>query len=144
MFTKIVVAVDGSKPANNALRIACDIAKHYESEIHIVHTPQVDTAALGMGASVYTIEATMDQIIDAGRTVAKEATALAIECGVKPTSTVLGRGSPSSEILTVVNDVSADLIVCGRRGLGNLSTLILGSTSKKISHDADCAVLTVK
>ena len=144
MFTKIVVAVDGSKQANNALRIACDITKHYDSEIQIVHTPQVDTAALAMGASAYMIEATMDQIIDAGQTVAKEATALAIECGVKPTSTVLGRGGPSEEVLNVVNGVFADLIVCGRRSLGNLSTHILGSTSKKISHDADCAVLTVK
>ncbi len=65
-------------------------------------------------------------------------------CSQKPASTTIGAGDPASEVLTVLKNTSADLVVCGRRGLGNVSALVLGSTSAKIAHDADCAVLTVK
>jgi nucleotide-binding universal stress UspA family protein len=37
MFSKIIVATDGSDHANNALKIAIDMALKYESELTIVH-----------------------------------------------------------------------------------------------------------
>ena len=40
MFDKIVVGLDGSLASEHALRLACDLAKKYTSEIHLVHTPQ--------------------------------------------------------------------------------------------------------
>lgn len=144
MFTNIVVAVDGSDPAKNAIKIACDIANHYGSKIHLVHTPQVDTMAIAVGASAVAVQATIEQIQDAGRTVIEGAKADVKACGHTPASATLGRGDPAGEVLSVLKTTSADLVVCGRRGLGNLSSLVLGSTSSKIAHDADCAVLTVK
>lgn len=144
MFSNIVVAVDGSDPAKNAILVACDIAKHYDSKIHLVHTPQVDTAALAIGASAYAIQASLEQIKDAGQTVMATGITLATENGCPPASTTIGHADPATEVLTVLEKTSADLVVCGRRGLGNVSSLVLGSTSNKIAHDADCAVLTVK
>lgn len=38
----------------------------------------------------------------------------------------------------------ADLIAMGRRGLGGVKGLLLGSVSHKVSQLADCSVLTVK
>ena len=144
MFTNIVVAVDGSAPAKNAILIACDIAKHYDSKVHLVHTPQVDTLAIAVGMSAVAVKASMDQIKDAGKTVMTDATALATKGGCPPASTTLGNGDPATELLSVLKDTSADLVICGRRGLGNVSSLVLGSTSNKIAHDAYCAVVTVK
>ncbi len=66
MFSNIVVAVDGSAPAKNAIQVACDIAKHYNSKIHLVHTPQVDTFAIAVGTSAVAVKASLDQIKDAG------------------------------------------------------------------------------
>lgn len=37
MFSKILLATDGSNHANNALKIAIDLALKYESELTIVH-----------------------------------------------------------------------------------------------------------
>jgi nucleotide-binding universal stress UspA family protein len=37
-----------------------------------------------------------------------------------------------------------DLVVMGRRGLGGIKGLLMGSLSHKISSMADCTVVTVK
>ena len=58
--------------------------------------------------------------------------------------TVVHEGDPASAILAVAKDAGADLIVMGRRGLGDLAGLLLGSVSHKVTHLADCACLTVR
>lgn len=58
--------------------------------------------------------------------------------------TLLREGDPATAILSVAKEEKADLIVLGRRGLGDLAGLLLGSVSHKVTHLADCACLTVK
>jgi nucleotide-binding universal stress UspA family protein len=41
----------------------------------------------------------------------------------------------------VGRDVHADLLVVGRRGIGGVERLLLGSTSERVSGFADCPVL---
>ena len=56
----------------------------------------------------------------------------------------LAAGDPAKEILNIANEEHADIIVMGRRGLGDLAGLLLGSVSHKVAHLAECACLTVK
>ena len=51
MFEKVVVGLDCSLASEHALRLACDLAKMYTSEIHLVHTPQPQTATFALGAA---------------------------------------------------------------------------------------------
>jgi nucleotide-binding universal stress UspA family protein len=53
-------------------------------------------------------------------------------------------GDPAKEILSVAAEEHADIIIMGRRGMGDLAGLLLGSVSHKVSHLAECACLTVK
>jgi nucleotide-binding universal stress UspA family protein len=64
--------------------------------------------------------------------------------GVRNLRTVLREGDPAAAILEVAKQEGADLIVMGRRGLGDLAGLLLGSVTHKVTHLADCACLTVK
>jgi hypothetical protein len=50
-------------------------------------------------------------------------------------------GRPHEAILSVGRDVHADLLVVGRRGIGGVERLLLGSTSERVSGFADCPVL---
>lgn len=147
MFNKIVVGIDGSDHAEKALRLACDIAKKYQSELCLVHTPQPDTVAFAMGAVAgYHVATTMpseaevqeaaDKIIDAGKAIVSKA-------GCSVTRVHSERGDPADEIVKTAEDFGADLIVAGRRGLGFVSSLVQGSTTQRIGHEANCAVLTV-
>ncbi|MCP5087965.1 MAG: universal stress protein [Rhodobacteraceae bacterium] len=144
MFKNIVVAVDGSDPSNRAISIACDLAKNYHSDIHLVHTPELDTAVGALGVSAVSFEPTDKQIEEAGKRVMDNAQKQADIAGHPAKSAIMGNGTPAQEVLSATKKKNADLIVTGRRGLGNIAALVLGSTSQKIAHDAPCAVLTVK
>ena len=143
MFKNIVVAVDGSDHAEQAVNIACDIARRYDASVHLVHSPQLDTVALAVGAGAYSLKPKPEEVQAAGKQVMDRALAEATANGITAQS-VIGNGVPADEVLKCANAVGADLIVAGRRGLGAVSSLVLGSTSLKISHDAECAVLTVR
>jgi nucleotide-binding universal stress UspA family protein len=66
------------------------------------------------------------------------------ERGVKTIETLVEHGDPADQIIRVVEREGADLIVMGRRGLGDLKGLLLGSVTHKVCQLADCACLTVK
>lgn len=52
-------------------------------------------------------------------------------------------GSPAKGILTVADDIGADLIVTGSRARGAVTRTVLGSVSTEILHGANCDVLVV-
>ena len=49
----------------------------------------------------------------------------------------------ATEILLYADKIDANLIITGRRALGGISGLILGSTTKRINHLAKCAILSL-
>lgn len=144
MFSNIVVAIDGSEHASNAIATACDIAGKYNSSIHLVHSPQVDTVAYAVGSGAYVLEPNQERINAAGKKVMDGAIELAKKQGHTPKTTTIGNTDPAHEILSCTKANEADLIIMGRRGLGKIGTLFLGSVSGKVSHEAPCACLTVK
>jgi nucleotide-binding universal stress UspA family protein len=78
-----------------------------------------------------------------GRKILDEATVILKEAGVE-SNTVMPRGDAASEILAYAKEHQADLIVCGSRGLSEISGWLLGSVSRKLVHYAGCSVLIVK
>ena len=144
MFKNITVAVDGSDHAWHALAVACDLAKHYEGQIHLVHTPELPSTGIAVGSGAVEIEPTAAEIAKAGEVVMAEAATMARDVGVEPANQFVRNGTPSAEAIDVANQTGSDLIVTGRRGIGGVQSLLLGSTSQRIAHDATCAVLTVK
>ena len=143
MFEKIVVGVDGSEQSMSALAVASDLAQKYSSQLYLVHSPELETTGIAVGSSAVMIEPEPDAIAEAGEKVMQAAKDKATELGLTPAECIIGNGNPASEILSCTDKIGADLIVLGRRGLGGLSSLLLGSVSQKVSHDAKCACLTV-
>ena len=52
-------------------------------------------------------------------------------------------GPPGPGIVTVAEDIEADLIVTGSRARGAIARTVLGSVSTEILHHASCDVLVV-
>lgn len=143
MFEHIVVAVDGSEHANNALAVACDLAGKYGSGIHLVHSPQLETLAIAVGSAAVEIKPDADKIAAAGRKVIEEAENIAEAKGCKVLQSVVGSNDPAIDILSTIDAAKADLVVMGRRGLGSVAGLLMGSVSQKVSHGAACTCMTV-
>ena len=72
-----------------------------------------------------------------------EALELADDAGVDAEAELLV-GYPPNQILRLADDVGADLIVVGSRGLGGLKSMIVGSTSREVLAHADRPVLVVR
>ena len=142
MFKNITVGIDGSDHAARALDIACDLAKRYDSKVHLVHTPEITTSVLAVGVGTVSIPA--EVIADSGQDVMDDAVARMQEAGLAPESKIVVDGVPSTEVIKVATKTGSDLIVTGRRGVGSVQNLLMGSTSQQIAKEAPCALLTVK
>jgi len=114
------------------------MAKAFSSEVHLVHALENKAVEAPVAGVAWTTPNSN------GEKVLTDAVAEANDMGITPSSTTTGEGDPFEEIMTIAQLYSADLIVTGRRGLGNISGLFAGSTSQQIAKHADCAFLSVK
>lgn len=64
--------------------------------------------------------------------------------GVKQVSGLVEDGDPAQRIIEIAAREKVDLIVTGRRGVGDLKGLLLGSVTHKVAQAATCACLTVE
>ena len=144
MFEHIIVATDGSDHAKEAVKGACDLAKKYGSRLHIVHTPQAVGDTLIVGYTAVPVPPTKEEIEKSGREVIGATESVVRECGVTDFTSQMVSGDPAHAIVEEAKAHKSDLIVMGRRGLGSLTGLLVGSTTTKVAQLAPCAVLTVK
>lgn len=131
---RIVVGVDGSAAALQALGWALDLARSGSAEVRVVHAWQ-PTLVGGPFTPVVLDpwDDGVDQQID-------EALASADTTGVRITRVTTG-GSAATTILDAAQ--GADLVVVGSRGHGGFAGLLLGSVSHQVAHHAPCPVVVV-
>ncbi len=144
MYKKIMAAFDGSKHAEVAVDTACQLSNALGAELHVFHAPHIieDTIIVGYSTvpippTKERIEAECDEIRKHVRTITDK------HDGLEP-EFHFAAGNPGNMIVSEAKEAEIDLIVMGRRGLGQFSGLLVGSTTTRVAQLADCAVLTVK
>ncbi|CTQ49503.1 universal stress protein [Jannaschia donghaensis] len=143
MFKKILATFDGSDHAEKALRVAADMAEKYGGTLEIVYVPEVPTTAIAMGASAIEMPVRGPDFEAHNKAVLDRAEAIAADAGLSASAQTLD-GSPAEAILGYATATDADLIVAGRRGLGTLKGLVMGSVSQKLTAHAKCPILTIQ
>ena len=144
MFSTILAAFDGSEPSERALRLGCELARQFGAGLHIVHAAEVEHVIVASHPGVGAIPARDELYLAAGEETLATAKNIAMEEGVEVASAKLAQGPAPHIILAELEAVGADLLVMGRQGRGALERLLLGSVSRQVTSDADCACLTVK
>jgi nucleotide-binding universal stress UspA family protein len=138
----VLVATDGSASSLRAEAVAIGIAAGCRSRLLIVTisrglpSDEIRRLAHTEGDVSKARHALIRQILEAAQARAKEA-------GVADSNLVSDRGDPAATILAIAKREEADLVVIGRRGVGAISQLLLGSVSKSIVDSASCAVASV-
>ncbi|MDX1401508.1 MAG: universal stress protein [Kiloniellales bacterium] len=173
MFNNILVPVDGSGPASNALGFGIDLAKRYDASIMIAHVQlrgssldilrhtaeaygfiedvqrdfedvQLIPTAGGPLVGVPMVVIPDDLSEKVGRLLLSRILADVRASGIEDSATRLLDGSPARAILELAAETNTDLIVIGSRGHGNLTALVMGSVSHKVAQDSPCPCLIVK
>jgi nucleotide-binding universal stress UspA family protein len=139
MFTKILVAIDGSAASEKALAAAVDLAQHYDAEV----------LAIGV-AEVPEVVGMVDEVDELRRgaeahfgLIGQAAMAFAHSRSVSLRSVVV-RGHAADAIVRFAESEGADLVVVGPHGHSRIARFFLGSTSDRVSEHCHCSVLIVK
>ncbi|PKL68541.1 MAG: universal stress protein [Methanomicrobiales archaeon HGW-Methanomicrobiales-1] len=141
MFTKMLLATDGSDNANRAADAAISLAQALSlSSITIVHIVTSPPSESRMVQAKFDVHSLLEE---ESRTLISTTLGRCDAAGITYTLKV-AIGDPAQEILTHVQKEKVDLVVIGSRGLGTLKGVLMGSVSQKIAHLAPCPVLIVK
>ena len=138
MFSKLLVAYDGSDNSRRALEVAVDLAVRCGARLQVVKV--VDTASL-MGLEVE--EEVVDELRSKAEREVHDAVEFARSRGADADGSVLV-GYPVESIVKFAQERGVDLIVTGSRGLSKLKRILLGSVSMGILAEAKCSVLVVR
>lgn len=136
---KILVALDGSESADNALTLASRIAEKYSAAIDMIHVSDSE-----VGSSLGTRASSKSKFSDGSILRERAKTLLARGLKTRPIYSYSSPGSIGEEILKTAESDNYDLLVVGSRGLGRAKGFFLGSVSKKIVGEAKCSVLVSK
>jgi nucleotide-binding universal stress UspA family protein len=136
----VVVGVDGSQAALDAVRWAADEARNVQCPLSLVHTLEWPLVGFPVPAGLragWTQE--MHEQGHRWLRDAQEAAELAAP-GI-PTQVHLCTGDPRERLLAEAQH--AHELVVGSRGLGGFTGMLLGSTSATVTQHASCPVVVV-
>lgn len=170
MFQTVLAATDGSGSGTRATEVAADIAGRYGARLVLLSVVQPGSLPRGISGAAHRelsashpllakvpswIDHARDQTArdtGASHAMVEELASEALNHGVTlaerhkvaDRETILEHGDPARIILNIADKENADLIVLGRRGLGGIRQLLMGSVTDKVMQLSERRCLTVK
>ena len=146
MFQKILIPLDGSQLAEQAIPVALEVAKKFESEIvlaRIVVPPYPITHVSGPPYGDMLV-GLRDIVQDEAQGYVQDQEAILQRQGFRVTTEVV-EGEPIAEqILKVAKSQQVNLIVMGTHGRGGLGRWVYGSVAERVLRHADVPVLLTR
>jgi nucleotide-binding universal stress UspA family protein len=137
---RILLATDGSEQAELAALMAVDLADATHSELHLVHVGVVPSFLKSYPGTLGYERRLYEQIEEESRKQSLRVKA----AGGTVAGTHLRMGQVALEIVALAEELGADLIVMGCRGLGGVRRALMGSVSDSVVRHAHCPVLVVR
>lgn len=141
----ILLATDFSEDALAALDASIELAKQFNATLRVLHGYYVDVPAVygGLGGDVLIPTDIVAPVKEAAQKAVEELVAELSAKGIASSGRAV-MGDASGAILREAEEIDADMIVMGTRGLTGLKHILLGSTAERVVRLAECPVLTLK
>jgi nucleotide-binding universal stress UspA family protein len=138
---RILVAMDFSPAAELAQRLALDLARGFDAELHLVHVQVLlDDPHLEEKH-----QHELDRLLESSEDRRRQALEIPSTDAEVSIHTHLVRGLSASEaIVEVAGDLKCELIVMGTHGRRGFTHLLLGSVAEHVVRSAPVPVLTVR
>jgi nucleotide-binding universal stress UspA family protein len=141
---RILLATDGSEQAELAASMAVDLADATHSELHVVHVGVVPSFLKSYPGTLGYERRLYEQIEEESRELLRKLSWRVKAAGGTVAGTHLRMGQVALEIVALAEELQADLIVMGCRGLGGVRRALMGSVSDSVVRHAHCPVLVVR
>jgi nucleotide-binding universal stress UspA family protein len=146
---KILLAVDGSEYSTRAATFAGELSDSFGVPVVVLNvvnearlmTPSVVAEYTALENTYITQR---DLLESAGTEVVAQAAAAVVAAGGEVADRTVLIGSAAHTIAAHAEIVGADCIVMGRRGLGDLKGLLMGSVSHRVGQLTDLTLVTTQ
>ncbi|UYG08038.1 universal stress protein [Halomonas sp. M4R1S46] len=149
MYTSILAPVDGSEHSAKALGVAAQLARASSASLTLLTVAEYPPGNMGLFTGgtpePFTAEDwgkvadSLEQDAEAALRKVRDSVDLQ---GIE-VEEVIRQGTPAESILKEARHRGVDVIVMGSRGVSDIHGMLFGSTSHKVSHVAECTVITV-
>lgn len=144
MFQQILVPLDGSSLAENALPVASQLARTSGGTVTLLQAVDASYAYLSYGATQPVVT---QEVIEKSLTYASTYLDALLRrpdlAGVTLKKQVV-LGNPATVILSMVNKLSVDLVVMSSHGYTGVKRWLLGSVAEKVVHHAPVPILILR
>lgn len=142
MFEKILCPVDFSEFTDEILAYAVNIAKRFDSELHLIHViPNLNYF------TPYESFLTPENLVAIERNiegeVGKDFDKITNKLDL-PFKRIVKTGVTFVEIIDYIKDQGIDLVVMGTHGRSGIEHILIGSVAEKVVRKSPCPVLTVR
>lgn len=150
MFSKILVAHDGTDLGERALDYGVELAEKYQAQLTVISVielqtlPVISFSPLGGGIPAYTpnIRESLRKrrknlLLEDLQEIKKENPSLEV-------TMKLLEGDPADRIVEMAEEDQFDLIVMGSSGISGLKRVFFGSVSDKVKTESKIPILIVK
>ena len=144
---KILLAVDGSDHSMRAAQMAGELSSLFDTTVDILNVvPEARLAApITEYADLEHVYITQrDLLKSAGSEIIARASSEVGKAGGSIRRAEVQIGSPARTIVEYADAWEADCIVMGRRGLGDIKGLLMGSVSHKVGQLSDKTLVTTE
>lgn len=137
---KILVAHDGSKSSDKALKKAVELAVNSNASLAVLSVvPELYLTELSEEDRNKIAKTLEEETRQAMEKIRKSLSSKSIEV-----KTVIRQGDPAEKILETAQKMKVELIVTGSHGRHGAKKFLLGSVSSKVIEYSRCPVLVVK
>ena len=141
LFSKILVAIDGSDASMYAADYAISISKEYNNaELYALHVIRADVDLFGP----HETSEFMTTMRNEGEKYLNKVRLKANEKNIQIKTEIISSTNIAGGIVDYAEENNIDLIVIGTRGRSGFKKLLLGSVASHVVTYAHCAVLVVK
>lgn len=141
VFNTILVAIDGSEASQRALEMAVDMAKAGNAKLHAAYV--VETGLFSSLPADNTVEIMYNVLQNEGNAVLEKAKVSAAAKGVSLTGHIKS-GHAGSEVITLADNIKADVIIVGSHGKSQTDRLLIGSVSTFVVTHSTVSTLVVR
>lgn len=139
-YERILVATDGSEPAQHAATEAVTLANEFGATLHAVYVLEVAEPPPWFNDP----DAEPGVDTKAGRAIDGVVSAAADRGLGTEVVTAILRGQTAPAILAYIDEHDIDLVVVGTHGRTGLDRLLIGSVAEHIVREAPVPVVTVR